>query len=127
MNVANFLLLLVNLVLVVTGQTLIKFGVNNIGNFSAMPFIQFVVKAFTTIPIVVGIFLYVISTVVWLMLLSRVSLSVAYPSLSLGYLAILFVSWFYLGESVNFYQVVGVLLVIAGLSFIYTLGGAAKI
>ena len=120
MNLQNFILLLCNIALVVSGQTLIKQGMNKIGNFSAMPFVQFLVKSFMSPFVVIGIGLYVISAIIWLMLLSRINLSVAYPSLSLGYLLILFISWFYLRETVTPYQLAGVFLIIAGIYLVMT-------
>jgi len=117
----NFILLLSNIGLVVSGQTLIKQGVNKISDFRAIPFMGFIVKSFTSPSIVGGIFLYVISTIIWLMLLSRINLSMAYPGLSIGYLIILGISWFYLKETVTLYQVIGVALIISGIFFIYAL------
>lgn len=117
----NFVLLLTNIGLVVSGQTLIKQGVNKIGDFRAMPFFDFIIKSFTSFPIIGGIFLYVVSTVIWLMLLSRINLSVAYPGLSIGYLIILIISWFYLKEAITSYQIIGVTLIVSGIFFIYAL------
>lgn len=117
----NFVLLLTNIGLVVSGQTLIKQGVNKIGDFRAMPFFDFIAKSFTSPSIIGGIFLYIVSTIIWLMLLSRINLSLAYPGLSLGYLIILGVSWFYLKETITSFQIIGVLMIITGVFFIYAI------
>jgi len=117
-NLQNISLLLFNILLVVSGQTLIKQGMNKIGNFSAMPFLTFLIKSFTAPLVIIGISLYVVSAVLWLMLLSRINLSVAYPALSLSYIVVLLISWFYLKETVSIYQFIGVALIIVGVYLI---------
>ncbi|MGC9610761.1 MAG: EamA family transporter [Minisyncoccia bacterium] len=91
---------------------------NKIGNFSAMPFLTFLIKSFTAPLVIIGISLYVVSAVLWLMLLSRINLSVAYPALSLSYIVVLLISWFYLKETVSIYQFIGVALIIVGVYLI---------
>ena len=127
MQLTNFFLLLLNVAFVVSGQTLIKQGVNKIGNFATMPYVTFFTKAFTSPAVLSGIFLYVVSTFLWLMILSRVNLSIAYPALSMGYLVIIFISWVFLKETISIYQIIGVLLIIGGLYLIFTLNPAIKV
>ena len=115
----DFLLILANVFLVVCGQTLIKQGMNKIGSFSSMPIFNFLIKAFTAPLVIIGLILYVISAVVWVMVLSRVDLSVAYPMLSLGYILILFSSWFFLGETITVLRIVGVFLICLGVFFVF--------
>lgn len=127
MQIVNFLLFILVNVLVVFGQTIMKYGMNKIGNFSSIQFSTFLVKLFTSPFVVIGIGFYAISTIVWLMILSRVSLSTAYPVLSLGYIFILLSSVLFLKESITLYHVIGVLLIIAGIYFIYVLGSTATL
>jgi len=49
--------------------------------------------------IIGGLACYVISVVVWIMALSRVPVSVAYPMLSIGYIVNAFAAWMLFGES----------------------------
>jgi len=115
----NFLLILANIVLAVSGQLFIKQGMNKVGSFSGAPLSQFFIKAFSSPLVIIGLVLYVISAAIWVMVLSKVDLSFAYPMLSLGYVLILIFSAIYLGETISILRIVGVLLIIAGIIFIY--------
>src|SRR5215831_8215963 len=57
---------------------------------------------------------YGLSVVVWLVGLSRVPVSQAYPLLSLGYVLNIPLAWWLLGEVPNAQRVVGVGVIIAG-------------
>ena len=114
----NFVLILANIVLVVAGQSFIKQGINKIGSFSEMPLVQFLVKSFSSPLVILGLALYVISAAIWVMVLSKVDLSFAYPMLSLGYILILIISAVFLGEAITFLRIIGVILICLGIFFI---------
>nr|WP_242469453.1 SMR family transporter [Rhabdochromatium marinum] len=61
-----------------------------------------------------GLICYGISVVVWLLALSRVDVSIAYPMLSLGYVVNALAAWAWLGESMNVGKVAGVGIIIVG-------------
>jgi len=105
--------------MVVAGQFCMKFGINKVGSFSSMPITQFLVKAFTTPIILLGIALYAVSAVVWIIILSKVDLSFAYPMLSIGYVLVLIISWAFLGESINLIKILGVVFICLGIIFIF--------
>jgi drug/metabolite transporter (DMT)-like permease len=50
----------------------------------------------------------------WLAVLSRTEVSVAYPMLSLGYLLAAALSFFYLGETTGIARLAGIVLICAG-------------
>ena len=62
-----------------------------------------------------GIASYLVSLIFWLAALSRMELSKAYPLLSIGYLAIFFLSGWLLGESLSVWRFLGTLLVTGGI------------
>jgi drug/metabolite transporter (DMT)-like permease len=64
--------------------------------------------------VVGGLFLYFASAVVWLAVLTRVPLSVAYPFVGLGFVLTLLFGWLVLGESPSAARLAGTLLIIAG-------------
>jgi len=115
----NFLLILANIFLAVSGQIFIKQGINKVGSFSAMPLMKFLTKAFTSPLVIMGLILYIISAVIWVMVLSKVDLSFAYPMLSLGYILILLFSALFLGEAIGGLRILGVALICIGIFFIY--------
>lgn len=114
-----YLVLGVNILMGVSGQFLIKLGVNQSGGLEKVGLIKFLLTAFTSPFILSGIFLYGLSAILWVIILSKIDLSVAYPSLSLGYILILLVSALFLGESVSAIRFLGVFLIVAGIVFIF--------
>jgi len=58
--------------------------------------------------------LYGLSVVVWLVGLSRVPVSQAYPLLSLGYVINIGLAWWLLGEVPNAQRVAGIAVIVAG-------------
>ena len=115
----NLLLIIANVILVVIGQTFIKMGMNKVGGFEWHNLGSFLVKAFTNPLAITGIILYIISSAIWLMVLSKVDLSFAYPMLSLGYVLILIISAIFLHETVGPMRIVGVLLIVIGIIVVF--------
>ncbi len=119
---SNFLLILANIFLAVSGQIFIKQGVNKIGSFSEMQLGQFLLKSIESPLVIMGLILYFISAAIWVMVLSKVDLSFAYPMLSLGYILILIFSALFLGESIGALKIAGVILICAGIFLIFRTG-----
>ena len=64
--------------------------------------------------IVGGIGCYVISVVVWILALSRVEVSIAYPMLSVGYVINALAAWYLFGEAVTPMRMLGIGVIIVG-------------
>ena len=75
------------------------------------------------IPLISGLVLYAISALIFIIVLKRLELSVAYPLISLSFVWVALSSSFLLGESVSPANIIGIVLVIAGVSFIGWGGG----
>jgi drug/metabolite transporter (DMT)-like permease len=69
----------------------------------------------STVEVWAGLFLFGLSALVWLAVLSRASLSFAYPFAALTYVLIVLFDRFWLGESVPALRWGGVALIIAGI------------
>ena len=54
------------------------------------------------------------SVVVWILALSRVPVSVAYPMLSVGYIVNAFAAWLLFGESLTAQKLVGIGFIVVG-------------
>ena len=66
-------------------------------------------------PLVIGGFaLYGLSSVLWLILLTRVELSWAYPMLAMGYIAVVFLSRIFFQEAVTATRFAGTVVVAVG-------------
>jgi len=112
-------LILVNVILAVAGQTVAKLGVQKIGIFTSMPLTTFVFKSFLSPWIISGLFLYLLSAVIWFMVLSETELSVAYPTLSIGYILVLLIGYFFLGETLTLAKCFGVFFICLGIYIIF--------
>ena len=62
--------------------------------------------------------MYGVATVIWLFILSKVQLSVAYPLQSFAYIITLFGAYYIFGEPLTFWKVIGVLFIMLGVSMI---------
>ena len=65
-------------------------------------------------PILAGLACYVISVVFWILALSRVDVSVAYPMLSIGYVVNALAAWLLFSEQLNAARVAGIGIIILG-------------
>ena len=61
-----------------------------------------------------GLICYAVSVVVWILALSRVDVSIAYPMLSIGYIVNALVAWRLFDEPMNIGRVVGIGIIILG-------------
>lgn len=68
--------------------------------------------------IIVGICFYAIATTSWLVILSKIPLSLAYPLVSISYFIIVLVGRFYFHEAVSIYTWMGVVLICSGVGLI---------
>ncbi|WP_049018991.1 EamA family transporter, partial [Burkholderia multivorans] len=55
-----------------------------------------------------------LSVVVWIVGLSRVDVSIAYPMLSLGYVVNAFAAWYLFGEVLSVQRLVGIGIILIG-------------
>jgi multidrug transporter EmrE-like cation transporter len=65
-------------------------------------------------PILMGLICYAVSVVVWVMALSRVDVSVAYPMLSIGYVVNAVAAWLLFAEVLSSTRVLGIGVIIVG-------------
>lgn len=116
MNVLSFTLVISGVLLNATAQLLLKAGTNAIGTFAfSVPNIAPVGWKLATEPhIVVGVGCYVVSVVVWILALSRVEVSIAYPMLSIGYVVNAIAAWYLFGEAVTLTRLAGIAIIILG-------------
>jgi len=109
-------LILTGVLLNAFAQILLKKGMLGIGHFeiqiqNLFPIIQ---KVATNLYILLGLGSYVISVAVWLLVLSQVEVSYAYPFLSVGYVVVTLMGYFFFQESVSWMRVTGILIIIVG-------------
>ena len=119
----NFLLILLSVILGVGGQLSLKHGVGIasahpstriVHSLDARSILTFLQGAATNKFVIFGFLLYLVSAASWLIILSRVDLSFAYPMISIGYIVIVVLSKYMFDEPVTTMRIAGTLLVCAG-------------
>lgn len=111
-----FILILLGVMLNAAAQLLLKAGMAQIGHFEFSSANVFPVglKIASNLPILSGLVAYVVSVVVWLLVLSRVQVSYAYPMLSIGYVVNAVAAYLLFGEALSVARVTGIFIIIAG-------------
>ena len=71
-------------------------------------------RVFTNPFIELGVLCYGVSLLLWLWTLSKVSVSVAYPMLSIGYMLSVFAGYLWFGEPLSFMKLAGVVVIMGG-------------
>jgi multidrug transporter EmrE-like cation transporter len=116
MNQTSFLLVFSGVLLNVLGQLALKASVQATGEIglstnalwsaglqiAGQPWLWF------------GLLCYGVSVIVWLLALSRVAVSIAYPMLSLGYVINALVAWLWFGESMSMMKWLGIMIILCG-------------
>lgn len=112
----NILLILCSVSLAVFGQFFLKKGMLDIGkipfNFGTPIFL--LVRVFSNFKLFLGFTLFALSSIIWLVVLSRVELSFAYPMVSMGYILTILISWKFLGETISPLRWIAVIVICAG-------------
>lgn len=111
-----FGLILCGVLLNAGAQLLLKAGMTQIGHFefTTTNLVPISMKVIVNPPIMTGLMMYVASVVVWLMVLSRVQVSLAYPMLSIGYIVNAFAAYYLFGEPMTSARMAGIFIIIAG-------------
>jgi len=111
-----YAMLLVGICMSVTGELLLKHGMNQMGVLSLNPgtLLPSLVRTFSSPFILLGFAAVFGGSIFWLAVISRVQLSYAYPLLSLGYVIVVISSWAFLNEQLSLQRVAGVLVICLG-------------
>lgn len=116
MNAVSFSLVMLGVLLNAGAQLLLKAGTNAVGQFefSSANILPMGMKFAVEPHILGGLTCYVISVVVWIMALSRVEVSIAYPMLSIGYVVNAIAAWWLFGEALSAMRLSGIGIIIVG-------------
>ena len=116
MTAVSFALILTGVLLNAAAQLLLKAGTNAIGHFEIhLENILPVGMKIAFQPYILGgLSCYVVSVVVWILALSRVQVSMAYPMLSIGYVVNAIIAYYWFGEAVTPLRLFGIGIIILG-------------
>jgi drug/metabolite transporter (DMT)-like permease len=120
MSIATFGFLFLGICLNAVAQLLLKAGTNAVGaiHLTAENWFPTGIKLATQLPILGGLSCYVISVLVWIVGLSRVDVTIAYPLLSLGYIINAIGAWYFLGEVMSAQRVLAIAVIIIGVALL---------
>ena len=120
MSLVSFFLIFTGVMLNAAAQILMKAGTNAVGHFefSMENILPIGLKLATEWHIVGALFCYAFSVVVWILALSRVPVSIAFPMLSMAYVVNAIAAYYLLGEPFSATKLVGMGVIILGVIII---------
>ena len=121
MSINNFILILFGVLLNTIAQLCLKKGMQIIGNvqLDIGYIITIIHRVAGNIYVISGMICYIISFGVWLIVLSKVDVSLAYPLLSIGYVVTAIIGYYYFGESLSVYKICGIGIIFLGTIFLF--------
>lgn len=116
MNLNTFGFIFTGICLNAAAQLLLKSGTNTVGaiHLTADNWFSISLKLATQLPIIGGLTCYVLSVVVWIVALSRIPVTIAYPLLSLGYVVNAVGAWYFLGETLSMQRMLSIGIIVIG-------------
>lgn len=117
MTALIFSLIILETIFNVAAQMSLKIAMDRIGHFAftwenTLPIFINILLSYW---IWIGIAIYVISIIIWLMILSRVEVSIAYPLISLGFIFNAIAAHYLLGEQVTIVRITGIVIILVGI------------
>jgi multidrug transporter EmrE-like cation transporter len=112
----QFALILAGVLLNAIAQLLLKAGSGTLAGVELRAANALVIagRLLSSMPIIAGLACYVLSVVVWILALSRVEVSVAYPMLSIGYVVNALAAWWLFGENLSGARLAGIGVILVG-------------
>lgn len=102
------------------GALIIKYYVNQMGAIKVDGLTSYFFRLFTTPTVMFGIVCIFLSAFAWIIALSRMELSIAYPAgVGLNFILVLAGSFLFFGENINTYKICGVLLILISLYLLH--------
>ncbi len=117
MNKYVIILIALSVLLSAFAQIALKAGMSSMSVLQALqatPGLPAFRAIATNIFVLVGLSLYFASAAVWLLVLARVDVSLAYPFVGLGFIVTMILAWLIHGEVLTLTKVAGTLLIAFG-------------
>jgi drug/metabolite transporter (DMT)-like permease len=117
----SLFLVLASSLLGVSGQLLLKMGMERMGALdlsSLTAVLRTAIQVFTMPWVLLGLGCYGVSAMIWLVVLSRLDVSLAYPLVALNFVLVPLFAWLLLGEQVPSWRWVGIGCVLLGVTIV---------
>lgn len=103
--------ILISITLGALAQIILKIGMTQYGQIG---FGTGMILAVFHPLVFIGLTLYFISAMFWIIALSKTDVSYAYPFASLGYVIVALISWLFLNEQIKTLRIIGIAVIILG-------------
>lgn len=112
----NIVLILLSVSLNAFAQLFIRQGMLKMGDIALKmdALWNMTVQAISNVYIWAGMLSYAISIFLWMVVLSKVNVSLAYPFLSIGYILTAIIAYFVFGEPLTWQKIAGILIICVG-------------
>jgi drug/metabolite transporter (DMT)-like permease len=110
----EFSLLLMSVLASVAGQFFLKVGALKLGKVNINNTVSHILSIITIPELLIGLTCYAVGAVAYILLLTRVNLSVAGPSVSLVYVFSVLLGYFIFRETIPLTRLIGLSLIVGG-------------
>jgi drug/metabolite transporter (DMT)-like permease len=114
MTAPELILLLVSVLAGVFGQFFLKIGALKLGKVEIGNAVNHLLGIVTTTELLVGLACYAMGAIFYIMVLTRINLSVAAPAISMSYIFSVLLGHFWFRESVSLSQIFGLTAISLG-------------
>ena len=114
MTPPEFGLFLISILMSVAGQWLLKAGALKLGQVNTSNLISHVLGILTIPELLAGLACYGLGAIAYILLLTRVNLSIAGPAVALVYVFSVLIGYFVFRETIPIMRVVGLGLIVCG-------------
>ncbi len=114
MTLQELSLLLMSVIASVAGQFFLKAGALKLGRVHAGNAVNHILSILTTPELLIGLTCYALGALAYILLLTRVSLSVAGPSVSLVYIFSVLLGYFIFKEPIPLTRLIGLTFIMSG-------------
>ncbi len=109
--------------LAIISQVFLKKGLMKMGGIKIASFSEFAesfLRLFQEIYIYIGASIAIVGAFIWLIIISKKNLTLAFPISSAIFFIILFLSsWLFLGENITIWKIIGTIIILIGVSLLF--------
>ena len=114
--ISNFIFIISSVLLNAFAQILLKAGMKQFGNIDLKNNIMNTCISIAFNPYIIsGFIAYGVSILLWLWVLSKVDVSLAYPFQALGYIVVTILAWIIFQENISYIRIMALIFITIGL------------
>ena len=118
MTLKEFLFLLTSIFASVSGQLFLKLGASKLGKVTTSNLLNHVLNIVLIPELITGLAFYALGAIIYILLLTRLNLSVLGPSASLVYVFSVFLGYFVFKETIPMSRSIGLGLIVCGVMLV---------